>query len=84
MTGLFRVGNLDALGILVFVEFGAHRETSIACDRGNQLNDRAIAASRLAAPVDGDAREEAMGDFVPIAGAGRQMADRDRQLDRVR
>src|ERR1700739_748065 len=78
------IGNLDAFGIFLFVELGAHLEAAICCRRGDQLDDRAIAAQWFSPPVDGDEREETMLDLVPLAGAGRQVANRDRQLELVR
>ena len=37
------IGNLDAFGIFLFVQLGAHLEAGICCRRGDQLDDRAIA-----------------------------------------
>ena len=64
-----RVGNLDAFGIFVFVQLSAHFEAGIGCGRGDQLDDGAIAAQRLAAPVDRDERKESMLDLVPLCAA---------------
>jgi hypothetical protein len=36
-----------------------------------------VADERLGAPVLADEREEPVFDFVPLAGAGRQVADHD-------
>src|SRR6478672_2869392 len=47
------------------------------------MDDRAIAAQRLAAPVDSDERKQAMLDLVPLAGAGRQVANRYGKLELV-
>jgi len=47
------------------------------------MDDRAIAAQRLAAPVDSDERKQAMLDLVPLAGAGRQVANRCGKLELV-
>ena len=69
-----RVEDLGAFGIFIFVELGAYFEAGIGCGRGNQLDDRAIASQRLAAPIDRDEREQAMLDLVPFAGAGWQLA----------
>lgn len=77
-----RIGDLDAFGICVFVEPGAYFEAGIGCGRGNQLDDRAMASQRLAAPIDRDEREQAMLDLVPFADAG-QVADCNRQLELV-
>ena len=61
--GQLRVGNLDAFGIFVFVQFSAHSEAGIGCRRGDQLDDRAIAAQRLPPPVDRDERKETVLDL---------------------
>src|SRR6476619_5001453 len=52
------IGNLDAFGIFLFVQPGAHLEAGICCRRGDQLDDRAIATQWLSPPVDGDEGEE--------------------------
>src|SRR5271165_889531 len=65
-------------------QLGADFEAGVGCGRGDQLDNCTIASQRLAAPVDGDEREETMLDLVPLAGAGRQVANRDRQLELVR
>ena len=74
---------LDTLGILVLVELGANFEAGVCCGGCNELDDGPIAAQRLAPPVDGDEREEAVFDLVPLAGAWRQMTNRDRKLELV-
>ena len=81
--GELRIGDFDALGIFVLVEFGADLEAGIGGGCSNQLNDGSIAAQGLAPPVDGDEREETVLDLVPFAGARRQMTDRDRQADLI-
>ena len=77
------IGDLEAFGILVFIELGTHLEAGIGCGRCDQLDNGAIAAQRLTSPVDGDEGEKAVLDLVPLAGAGRQMADRDGKLQLV-
>jgi hypothetical protein len=42
--GHTEIGDLDPFGIFVFVELSAHLEAGFGCRRGDQLNDRAIAA----------------------------------------
>src|SRR6266446_7468951 len=49
----------------------------------DQLDDDAIADERLGAPVLADEGEEPMFDFVPLAGAGRQVADHDVEAELV-
>ena len=60
---------------------GADFEAGVCCGGCNELDDGPIAAQRLAPPVDGDEREEAVFDLVPLAGAWRQMTNRDRKLE---
>src|SRR5258708_14964480 len=78
------IGDLDAFGIFVFVELSAHLEAGFGCRRGDQLNDRAIAAQRFASPVDRGEREETVLDLVPFAGAGWQVTHRDGKFEFVR
>ena len=52
------------------------------CGR-DQLDDHAIADERLGAPVLADEGEEAVLDLVPLAGAGRQVADHDVEAEFV-
>lgn len=61
-SGELRIGDFDAFGIGVFV-LGANREAETGRGRGDQMDDRAIAAQRLPAPVDSDERKQAMPDF---------------------
>src|SRR5450631_4499182 len=42
--GRTEIGDLDPFGMFVFVELSAHLEAGFGCRRGDQLNDRAIAA----------------------------------------
>ena len=79
--GELGVGDFDTFGIFVFVQFGAHFEAGVGCRRGNQLDDRAIAAQLLTPPVDGDERKQTMLDLVPFAGTGRQVANSDGELE---
>jgi hypothetical protein len=53
------------------------------CRRGNQLNDGLVADERFGPPVLADEGEEAVLDFVPLAGARRQMVDVDPKPDLV-
>src|SRR2546423_14160738 len=56
----FSVGDLDAGGIGYWVEFAAHFQAGLGRGGGDQLHDDLVADERLAAPVDGDEREEAV------------------------
>ena len=44
---------------------------------GDHLDDHPIADKGLGAPILADEGEEAVLNFVPLAGAGRQVADHD-------
>ena len=81
--GQLGIGDFDAFGVFVLVQLGAHLEAGIGCRRGDQLDDRAIAAQRLAPPVDGDERKQTMLDLVPLAGTRRQVAIYNGQLELV-
>src|ERR1700752_1319570 len=80
----FRVLDFDPLWIFVFVQLCTHLEPGFRRGRRDQLDDGAIAAQRLASPIDRDEREKAMLYLVPLRGARRQVTDRDGQLELVR
>src|SRR5437588_42954 len=59
------------------VESAAHSEAGFGGSSRDQLDDDAITDEWLGTPVLADETEEAVLDFVPLAGAGRQVADHD-------
>src|SRR6266404_6322910 len=65
------------------VEFTAHSEAGFGGSGRYQLDDHPIADEWLGPPVLADEGEEAVFDFVPLAGAGRQVADRDVEAELV-
>src|SRR5216683_5885860 len=73
----------NALGILAGVEFTAHSEAGFGGGGRDYIDDHAIADEWLGAPVLADEGEEAVLDFVPLAGAGRQVADHDVEAELV-
>src|SRR6202045_1214286 len=73
----------NAAGVLAGVEFTAHSEAGFGGSGRNQLDDHPIADEWLGPPVLADEGEEAVFDFVPLAGAGRQVADRDVEAELV-
>ena len=77
------VADLDAGRISVGVDLALHLQPGVGGRGGDELDDGLIADERPAAPVLGDEREEAMLDLVPFAGAGRQMADGDGDIEFV-
>jgi hypothetical protein len=77
------VGDLDAFGIAVGVEFAAHDQAFVGCGGGDQLDDGLVADEWPPAPVLGGERAQPMLDLVPFAGSGRQMADGDFEIEFV-
>src|SRR5260370_37187803 len=73
----------NGAGVLAGVEFTAHREAGFGGSGRDQLDDHAIADEWLGAPVLADEGEEAVLDFVPLAGARRQVADHDVEVEFV-
>jgi hypothetical protein len=69
------IGDFDACRIDVGINFGSHLEAGGG--GGDQLDDGLMTLEWFATPVLCDEREQAMLDPVPLAGAGRQMTDRD-------
>jgi hypothetical protein len=67
--GELSVGDFDAFGVFVFIQFGMHFEAGFGRRRGDQLDDRAETSQRLAPPVDGDERKQAVLDLVPLCAA---------------
>src|SRR6266446_10459258 len=70
-------------GVLAGVEFTMYRVAGFGCSGRDQLDDHAIADEWLGAPVLTDEGEEAVLDLVPLAGAGRQVADHDVEVEFV-
>src|ERR1700730_15645074 len=73
----------NAARVLAGVEFTVHREAGFGDSGRDQLDDHAIADERLGAPVLADKGKEAVLDLVPLAGAGRQVADHDVEAEFV-
>jgi hypothetical protein len=61
------------------VQSGTDDEPRAGGGIADQIHDRLVGPERTLAPVDGDEREEAMLDLVPLAGARREVADVDFQ-----
>jgi hypothetical protein len=56
----FGVRHLDAGRVAVWIELAANLETCVGCGGGDQLDDGLVADQRLAAPVSGDERKQAV------------------------
>ena len=67
--------DLLAGGVAALVEASADNETTAIRRVRDQVDDRLVASQRAAAPVDRDEREQAVLDLVPLARAGREVAD---------
>ncbi len=81
--GELGVGDLDLVGIAALIELGVDLEAAASRGRGDQVDDHLAGDERLAAPVLADEAEQAVLDFVPLAGAGREVADLDLQAGLV-
>ena len=79
----FGVGDFHTLWIFVFVQFGAHCDSGSRGSRGDQLNDGLEAAQGFSSPIEGDKGKQAMLDLVPLAGAGRQVGNRNRDMQLI-
>src|ERR1700752_584820 len=73
----------NAAGILAGVELAAHGEAGFGGGGRDQLDDDAISDEWFGAPVLADEGEEAVLDLVPLAGAGRQVANYDVEAEFV-
>src|SRR5271165_3938106 len=77
------VGDLDALGIGVGIEFAADFETGFRRGVCDQFDGHEEADERHGAPVLGNVAEHAVLDLVPLRGPRRIMADLDDQAGLV-
>ena len=73
----FVIADLNAFLIEVTIEIAGDREAVFGRGGADQLDDDLVADQRLAAPVLRDVGKETVLDPVPLAGARRQMSDRD-------
>src|SRR5271168_133311 len=71
----FGVCDADLVGVGALIEAGVDLEPAAGRGRADQVDDRLQGGERLAAPVHGDEAEQAVLDSIPLAGAGREMAD---------
>src|SRR5206468_11470137 len=71
------VADLDPFRVAAFVEARVDAQPGAGRGCGDQVDDHLAADQRLAAPVLADEAEQAVLDLVPLAGAGREVADAD-------
>ena len=79
----FVVGDVNASGVHRGIEFAADFEAGLRRRRSDQLDDHLMTDERLAAPVAGDEREQAVLDLVSLARARRQVTHGDRNAEFV-
>ncbi len=73
----FFIADLNAFSIEIAIEIARDREAVFGRGGADQFDDDLAADQWLAAPVLRDVGKETVLDPVPLAGAGRQMSDRD-------
>jgi hypothetical protein len=78
-SGKFLVGDFDSLRVGVFIEASLDAQSLSGGGAADQVNDDLPADQRAPSPVGGNVAEHAVLDLVPLAGAGREMTDLDRQ-----
>src|SRR4051812_12934859 len=81
--GELSVGHLDAGGVRAGVEGRADREAGAGGGAPDELDDDFATDEWSSAPVFGDVAEHPVFDLVPLAGAGREVADADPQAGLV-
>ena len=71
------IGNLDASRIGLWIQFRMNLKTGGGGGTGDEVDDGFETSQRLATPVLANVREKSMLDFVPLAGAWREVANKD-------
>ena len=74
--GKLLFGDLDTLGVFARIDFSAHTQPGSGGGSRNEIDDHLMTHERFAAPVLTDKGKQSMLDLVPLAGTGRQMANR--------
>ena len=77
--GHLLVGNLDPRRVEIQVKVAFNGQACLGRSSGNEVDDDLMTDQRLSPPVLADEREQSVFDLVPLAGARREMADRDLQ-----
>ena len=73
----FLITNANAFWVEVGVQFGADGQPALGGRAANEIDDDFVADQWPAPPVHADVAEHAMFDLIPLARAGREVADRD-------
>ena len=77
--GKLLCAHLDPFRVLARVELALNAKTGSGGGGGDQVDDDFVTHERFAAPVLRDEGEQTMFDFIPFAGSGREVADRNLQ-----
>ena len=72
------IRNFDACWVNGGVQFRSDPQSGFCSCGSDQVDDDFVTGERFAAPVHADVGEQAMFNFIPLAGARRQVANRDR------
>ena len=67
----------NSLWVLGGIEPTSDLQPAPGCGGRDQFHDHFVTREWLPSPVLGDEREEPVFDLVPLAGPGREVADRD-------
>ena len=71
------IGDLDTSRIVLWIQFGMNLEAGGGGGTCDEVDDGFETSQRLATPVLADVREKPMLDFVPLAGTGREVGNKD-------
>src|SRR6516225_9306369 len=78
-AGHLLVRDLDTLWIFAGIDLGTDPQSGLGRGGGDEIDNHLVTHERFAAPVWTDEREQPLLNLVPLAGSGRQVADRDLQ-----
>ena len=70
-------GHANSFGILGGIEAAGDLEAALGCGGCDQFDNDFVTGEWLPSPVLGDEREQTVFDLVPLAGPGREVANRN-------
>ncbi len=79
-SGKFFVGNLDPLGVGVFIDSGLDAQSLTSGGVADQIHDNLSTDQRVPSPIGGDMAEDSVLYLVPLAGAGWKVANLEGHL----
>jgi hypothetical protein len=83
-VGQLSIGDLDSRRVGVFIQSGLYPQSFGGGCVTDQIDDNLTAEQRATSPILGNVTKHAVLDFVPFAGAGRKVANRDGHTQLVR